>query len=381
MPQLFKNLEIRNYRAFDHLVLKELGQVNLFIGKNNIGKSSLLEALWLYANLGAPHIIHEILTERDDLVSHRSLNENSTTLSPDQGVSNIAQEVLNLFNGYPKIDLIEKKIEIGMINSPDSALCMTVEWYGIDRTKTKRSTLIPVDDKTRDYDGDIIPALVVKQGTYKKTFRLDVSLTDHAKRWRLQPKNYIDLLLPASFIGPHGIRQSDLPRMWKRIVLTELKQDIVESLRIIHPSIDDVAVINSEDPKNISVQVRIEKQAETVPLKSLGDGMNRLFGLTLGLVNAQNGMLLIDEVENGLHYSIMPLVWKFILKVAKRLNVQVFATTHSMDCIKAFHIATKDDSDIEGITTRIEFKNGELRISQFDENRLSTIIEEDIEIR
>ena len=64
--------------------------------------------------------------------------------------------------------------------------------------------------------------------------------------------------------------------------------------------------------------------------------MIRIFGIALALENAKDGLLLIDEVENGLHYSVQPDVWRFLFQAATKLNVQVFATTHSYDCIKSF---------------------------------------------
>jgi len=99
------------------------------------------------------------------------------------------------------------------------------------------------------------------------------------------------------------------------------------------------------------------------------------------LACAKDGILLVDEIENGIHWTVLPEVWIFILKVAKRLNVQVFATTHSNDCLKAFHQATKEDKDMEGVAVRIEKKEAEFSAEIFDESRLSVIDKEDIEIR
>ncbi len=109
--------------------------------------------------------------------------------------------------------------------------------------------------------------------------------------------------------------------------------------------------------------------------------MNRLFGLGMALACAKNGILLVDEIDNGIHWSVLPEVWKFIVKVAKRLNVQVFATTHSNDCLLGFHQGTKDDSSMDGVAVRIEKKNGEFNVEIFDENRLAIIVKEGIEIR
>jgi AAA15 family ATPase/GTPase len=106
-----------------------------------------------------------------------------------------------------------------------------------------------------------------------------------------------------------------------------------------------------------------------------------LFGIALSLVNCEDGMLFIDEIESGLHYSVLPDVWKLIFKTAKDLNVQVFATTHSKDCIEAFTQAAIDDEESDGMLIRLESKNGAIKAKVFDEENLKTIARRDIEVR
>jgi AAA15 family ATPase/GTPase len=110
--------------------------------------------------------------------------------------------------------------------------------------------------------------------------------------------------------------------------------------------------------------------------------MIRLLGLILTLIECENGMLLIDEVEIGFHYSVLPDVWKLIFKTAKDLNVQVFATTHSKDCIEAFTQAAIDDEESEGMLIRLERNKDDKIIAKiFDEESLETIERRNIEVR
>ena len=88
--------------------------------------------------------------------------------------------------------------------------------------------------------------------------------------------------------------------------------------------------------------------------------MLRALGISLALVNVKDGILLIDEFENGLYYSVQPELWQFIFRVARRLNVQVFATTHSWDCIEAFQKAASTDKQAEGFLIRLESKLGDI---------------------
>ena len=115
-------------------------------------------------------------------------------------------------------------------------------------------------------------------------------------------------------------------------------------------------------------------------MKSVGDGVNRLFGLALAHVNARDGFLLIDEIENGIHYSVQADLWRLIFQTASRLNVQVFATTHSYDCIKAFEQAASDHKE-EGVLIRLAKRNDEIVVAEFDEEELNIAVEAKIEVR
>lgn len=92
------------------------------------------------------------------------------------------------------------------------------------------------------------------------------------------------------------------------------------ALRILAPGVERLAF--TVDPRRDSIPiVKISSIDEPFPIRSLGNGMMRVLSMALALVNLQDGMLLIDEFENGLYYSIQPDIWRLIFQVARRLNV------------------------------------------------------------
>lgn len=202
-----------------------------------------------------------------------------------------------------------------------------------------------------------LPALVVKYGSIRRVLQLDDAYEDICRRWNLQIRSTRDLVTPCVLVGPIGLDEINLQSLWEKVVLSEAKNEVVDALRIIAPETDDFALLGN---RASSIRLRLKGSGDPVPLKSMGDGMNRLFGLGMALACAKDGTLLVDEIENGIHWSALPEVWKFIVKVAKRLNVQVFATTHSNDCLRAFQFGTKDDQEMDGVAVRIERKNGDL---------------------
>jgi AAA15 family ATPase/GTPase len=126
--------------------------------------------------------------------------------------------------------------------------------------------------------------------------------------------------------------------------------------------------------------VRIDGIKEPLPLKSMGDGMTRIFHIIVALVNAQHGILLVDEFENGLHWSVQPLVWKMIFRIAQDLDVQVFATTHSRDCIAGFDSAWNENEGL-GAFFRLEAREGRVDVTEYTSDTLTDSIDMDVEIR
>jgi AAA15 family ATPase/GTPase len=98
------------------------------------------------------------------------------------------------------------------------------------------------------------------------------------------------------------------------------------------------------------------------------------------MVNAPRGWLLVDEIENGIHYSIQPQLWEFIVQLSNRLNVQVFATTHNWDCITAFQQATRGHES-EGMLIRLQWRNGLVQAVEFTEAELAIATRQSIEVR
>lgn len=113
----------------------------------------------------------------------------------------------------------------------------------------------------------------------------------------------------------------------------------------------------------------------------MGDGVWRMLGLALAIVNAKDGVLLVDEIDTGLHFTAMSDMWKMLWETAKRLNVQIFATTHSKDCWTSLEdIANEEHPSEDGITIhRIE--KGKTKSIVFTERQIAIAAENDIEVR
>ena len=127
--------------------------------------------------------------------------------------------------------------------------------------------------------------------------------------------------------------------------------------------------------------VKLKDQFDRVPLKSLGDGAIRLFSVALTLTNVKDGILLIDEAENGIHHSVQPDFWRMVLRMARENNTQVLATTHSWDCVRGFAKAAINDEDAEGILFRLERDDEDVWTVFYSEEELKVAAEQGIEVR
>ncbi len=367
---LFDNLEIRRFRTFNYIKVEQLGHVNLFLGKNNVGKSTLLEALWLHARMGSPEVIQTILEERDEPRVLRHGRESEPT-------------PWSLFHGHPPLERISSSIQIGRIGAPDSALVLSIVWLSESMGEglgLEKNEFTGAEFPDHQEGKTLTPALEVKYGSMRRLLRLDKTLSGLRRWWSLQDRSNQDFSTPCIFIGPHGLDHVILQSLWEKVALSDAKNDVIEAMRIIAPEIDDFALLPSDSGAS-SIRVRVRNEEAPIPLKTMGDGMNRLFRLGIALAGARDGILLVDEIENGIHWTALPDLWKFILKVARRLHVQVFATTHANDCLKSFHHGTGATEDMTGVAARIEKKEGEFVAEIFDENRLAVIVKEGIEIR
>ena len=120
---------------------------------------------------------------------------------------------------------------------------------------------------------------------------------------------------------------------------------------------------------------------EPVPIGSMGEGFWRLLSLALCLVRAKDGILLIDEIDTGLHYSVMEKMWKLVTETAKRLNIQVFATTHSRDCVESLAAVCHEDVTTNSEVTIQRIERGKKRSVAYTEREIVIAAEHGMEVR
>ena len=334
---MYSSFSIENFRLFDRLKVEPLSRVNLIAGPNNVGKTALLEALWLHNGPNIPELclrlssfrgipgpnprrfLHDVFydfdSERDIVLSARGdWGQNERTLKIS---SRVAESAV---------------VAIPATNLPDSPLPGSQE---SDFSAASPSEI--VFDYTDEH-----------QGKYVSTSRWVRS--DH-------PVGLSPILPPISSEGlvsqqapmpdrPSAVflsaRQRSGPEQdvnrFGEAELDGYSDQILDCLRKVDPRIKRLITIQNPPTPMIYVDVGLSRP---VPMGFLGDGIGRLFSMALAFHNASDGAILIDEIENGLHYSKLKAIWERVHWLSREFDVQVFATTHSYECIRAAQAAFK----------------------------------------
>jgi len=375
--RILDSLEVQNFRAFRHLTVEKLGRVNLITGKNNVGKTSLLEALWVYADQGAARVIRRLLSMRDELPTRMRVYEKSSIRIQEPSAEALLRCAWSLFHNNRTTDGDLAPITIGPMSTSDATISLNLAWFERrESPDSERPTLVQIPSKDIEQFA-ASPFLVINRGN------------ERVRRYAVEQLSRVPFGQPTQgnlnceAIWTDSLTQRRLDLLWDDVLRFDLEGEVVDALRLIVPDVSKIVVVSDvggSDTRN--VYLRLMGEDEPARLKRFGDGVNRLFLIALAMIKAANGLLLIDEVENGIHYSVQPDVWKFVFTLARRLNVQVFATTHSWDCIEAFQqAAAEDDDPNSGVLIRLQNKGDNVVSTVFSEQDLAVITREGIEVR
>ena len=364
---LINSLEVTGYRTFRHLEIPELGRVNLIVGKNNVGKTAFLEALRVYADRGRYKTIYSILHARDEVseVVKRPYYPYEEKKFVD---------IKNLF--YGRGELLPNPPHFTVRVNSDAS--KTLSFYIRLHEFTSSGGLTPVAlDSNPTQIQRAMQLAEVELGSLKVVRFNILGLTDATGL----EVGSVDVI-PHQFVPAIGFTRKMVSDLWDQLALTDNEHVVLESLKLLLPDVERLNFLaKEEDEKGRTPYIKVKGKADPIQIRNMGEGMYRLLGLSMALASAQNGFLLVDEVETGFHYSILPKVWKLIFETAARLNVQVFATTHSWDCIEAFQRANSFQNESEGILIRLEAKPDKTKVTSFDKESLAIVTREQIEVR
>jgi AAA15 family ATPase/GTPase len=345
---MLKSFHIQNYRNLKSVSVNQLAQVNLLVGLNNVGKTSFLEAVNLYCSKNPIGVIDKILQRRGikikEIVKEESLNTVFDLLT-----SFFYKKIPNSYNNQG----------ITLNDSPKDTLNIKLE---NPKSATKNQEFEDITNFGLSFLKHEINTFFTLQESFYYNF--------------LSNKN---IEYPSVFVSSNSMNYSDLGRFWdNNIYLTDKETDVINALKIIEPQIEKIG-FKGDITRSVEIKLKGDNQLHSI--NDMGDGMNRILSIIISLINAENGTLLIDEFENGLHYTAQYQLWEMIFTLSLKLNVQVFVSTHSSDCIKAFENTLNNGFSENGRVLRLENRKGNITIQEFDSKEMEIVTQNDVEIR
>jgi hypothetical protein len=372
---MLDSLTIEGFRCFERFEVNDLARINLLVGTNNCGKTALLEALTLWWTAAAPSTLEDVLLRRDEHLTktHRGLDFAVRHLFRGHGIEPGQTFTILARRDGRKLGFqasIEEEPGLDERLDEDSQ----PEAEPADAEPREGPLVLRVDitdDRRTDASSD--------PRNYSVRLTGEGNLSARVLRRMPRPKNGPLAL----FIPTRALSRGVVASMFGDIVLTDEEQRIVDALRIIDPSIERLALAGGDAVTSggSGLFVRCKGQSERMPIGSMGDGIWRLLSLSLALVRARGGMMLVDEIDTGLHFSAMFEMWKLVIETAQRLDVQVVATTHSRDCYESLAAVLRETNAAPGTAMihRIERERG--RTVHFGEQEIIIAAERGIEVR
>lgn len=360
---MLKHLNIHHFRGFKALKMERLARINLIAGKNSAGKTSLLEALFLLAGAGNINLVPR-------LQALRGLGPN---VEPLQLMGeNAWAPLFHVLDTERAAHIAGRHSRFG-----DLTLKLTLERHPLATLEHHRLAKVDIaqSDKLGSASPLLMPSLVSHFSHQDKPVQARINVKD--TELEIAQDDY-NILFPAVINLPIFRHiQEDAKRLGA--LRKQKKGDrLVRALKVVEPALQDVEVNSVNGVPAIWADIGLP---ELIPLTALGEGLTYMTRIVLAITAVPNGLILIDELENGFHHSVLIQAWQVIAETAKEFKVQIFATTHSFECIRAAHVALSDDFRLYRLEASGPFDDRQNRCVTYEEQDVDAVMRHNMEVR
>lgn len=358
---VFNNITIDNFRGIEHLEINGLGNANVFLGQNNGGKTTLLEAVFLLSGMSNPMLPERINAFRN------------------KGNSNF-NELRYLFNKmrlnvHPSFQAsmegdVRRKLSLSIISKMPIAedIHQANQSGASSADGAKSETCIELD-----YE--------IKRGRSQRPikYKSEFCVLPNGKFSPRASKNYQETL-NARFISSYS-ETHVLSEELSTLVKMNKKDEVIRMARMFDPRITNIEILVD------GIFVKYDDIDEMLPLAMCGEGFKKFLNIIVTVENGGNNVLLIDEIDNGVHFSAYHTLWKSLLELANRNGIQLFITTHSAEVIAAFVNVLQDSStskeikDNSFIYTIANTSEQGMQSYRYNADDISQAIQNHIELR
>jgi predicted ATP-dependent endonuclease of OLD family len=375
-----RNLEtvtIHQFRGLRDLELKDLGRINLLVGLNNSGKTSVLEALSVYCHPLDIKVWLSTANQREqdigvyrirllDAIKWLFTHNSASIVEPDKPIILISStglfSVKKLIASYEEQEEIWLSEEINIRNISNEE-----EIENEDTPRVKKGIKLKIEVFADDgYQLSLFgepPACIT-----------DFLLWEDERFYRLPGKR--EPSLKTSVVTPSSHRSEvGQFRLLSEATFQNFKADVIQLLKQMDNNISDIEILLPPESMSSRFNIYIQhKKLGLAPVSTFGDGIRRLLHIALKLASVKGGILLIDELESTIHTEALQSSFQWLVKWCTEMDVQLFATTHSLEAVDALLEVTESDSDL--VLYRLEPKEGKTKVVRHDGHRLRRLREE-----
>lgn len=365
---LLKDLRITNFRGFDALEINELSKINLFVGKNNSGKTSVLEALFLLFGMSNPALPGNI----NQIRGLNMFNPNQFTYL----FHNLKLENIPSFKGTFE-DNSERELELNAISHQQKKV------FPPDLPNAysqQRNNFPPNLSSTRSVSEIAGIGLRFSQNEKgRQKIQKDCSVFYDVNGINHVFSNNYEETLSAAYISSDKNDFTTLAR-YSEIVKRNKENIILETLQKLDGN------INGIQPLPDGIYFKLKNVTELVPSNIMGDGIRRFLNIVTAVSEKYNAFILIDEIENGLHYSAYEVLWKNLIFYSQQNNVQLMITTHNIETLESLRAILEDSQykemrDYSKVFSISRTAESKYKAYKYSYEEFKTAIENDMELR
>lgn len=358
---MLKSFKAENFRCFRHLELDGLRRVNIIVGRNAAGKTVVLEAIKLALD-GMPQTVPWL----------NGLRNIPTLVPPNPTAEQFQAQFLDLFHGFHH----ETRIEMWMQDSLQRVATLGV-YFDLKRATSAQAaigfqpvlpsvpptTIVPLAFDRVDFQGQKNTLLATIQANGQMFYEPG------------KPMGIVSGFFSNAYFGIPGENA-----VWlSNLSMAKRSKDVIEAIHRHFPFIQEVT---SETPFQGfgTVYADVPTLPRKLPLSAVSGGISRIFTLMLAVATFKEGVVLIDEVENGIFHDQYELVWKSLVDLARHHDTQLFISTHSKECLQAA-LPTIKENEKDFTLLRAERENGVSGIAQFDGKEFEAALAKGGEVR
>ena len=359
---MFKSLEAKNFKVFDNLILENLSKVNLITGVNNVGKTALLEAIFLLSGCGNIGLVSKINSFRG--------------VSQFSGEPNKIREALwrPLFRNLNSDLAISIK---GILEDESSINAQIVSERGLyivsPSPSPETSSIEPTSDISNDI-GERLSYTFSHNG--EEVGRYEMIVDEQGPRVEPPPPPpfFRGFFIPSRSISS----PKEEAELFSSLEVVGEINKLLPTIQLLEPRLKRLAVLVNAGTPMIHGDIGIGR---LIPIPFMGDGLRRMTQILLTIGNSPGGIVIIDDIEFGIHHSNINRIWRSLFDASSRYNTQIFLTTHSYEWIRGASQIVKESFVSDLSLFRLEMQNSHVDVIRYDQDTLKSAVKAELEIR